>query len=234
MFLSYWDVILDVEKICKANWVKATCLGSPKSAKVSLCISSISVENSFHRKWCSMSLSPFNSSDNRVFAKWCESPVFIELSHPFYLSYISLLSGSSLAKQLLGAVFNSQHTAVPSEPTGPQHMALTQMCSISTSTELGWDRSKRVPFDLPMWNRWRLHGLTCELQALLAWVCKLGLVCSPCFSGSFNGRGCWCCLLVNLKSSHVSSESWSEMCPSVLLLVRYVAKAGWITTQFLF
>lgn len=49
-FLSYWTVILDVKKVCKATWVKVICLDSPRSAKVSLCISNISVENSFHRK----------------------------------------------------------------------------------------------------------------------------------------------------------------------------------------
>ena len=39
--------------------------------------------------------------------KWYENTVFIGLSHPFYLSHISLLSGCSLAKQLLKSMLSS-------------------------------------------------------------------------------------------------------------------------------
>lgn len=45
--------------------------------------------------------------------KCCENTVFIGLSHPFYHSHISLLPCCSLAKQLLEAMLNSEHTAVP-------------------------------------------------------------------------------------------------------------------------
>lgn len=47
IFLSYWTIILDAMKICKANWVRATCLASPEHAKVAFCIWIISVEKKF-------------------------------------------------------------------------------------------------------------------------------------------------------------------------------------------
>lgn len=118
---------------------------------------------------------------NEMMWEYCIYWTFSPFLSPLHKPLIWLL----FAKQLLRAVFNSQHAAVPSEQTGPQHMVFTQMCSISISMELGWHGSKIVSFDLPFQNRWRLDLLTCRLQASVAWCWSLGFHrLSETYSGS--------------------------------------------------